>query len=34
MSQNESMEVSGPVKLYVTGNFNMKSQNNCFINIL
>src|SRR5262249_17868115 len=34
MSQNETMNVSGNVTLYVTGNFNMKSQNSCFINIL
>ncbi len=34
MSQNETMVVSGNASLYVTGNFTMKSQNNCFINIL
>ena len=34
MSQNETMNVSGNVSLYVTGNFNMKSQNACLINIL
>src|SRR5678816_4106663 len=34
MSQNETMNVSGSVSLYVTGNFNMRSQNNCLINIL
>jgi len=34
MSQNETLNVSGNVKLYVTGNFNMKSQNACYINIL
>jgi len=34
MSQNETMNVSGTVRLYVTGNFNMKSQNACLINIL
>lgn len=34
MSQNETMVVSGNVKLYVTGNFNMKSQNACTIDIL
>jgi len=34
MNQNEVMNVSGNVTLYVTGNFNMKSQNNCSINIL
>ena len=34
MSQNETMNVSGNVTLYVTGNFNMKSQNACSINIL
>lgn len=34
MSQNETMNVNGDCVLYVTGNFNMKSQNNCQINIL
>src|SRR6185436_8656336 len=31
---NETMNVSGTVKLYVTGNVTMKSQSACFINIL
>ena len=34
MNQNETMNVSGNVVLYVTGNFNMKSQNACTINVL
>jgi hypothetical protein len=33
MSQNETMVVSGNVKLYVTGNVTMKSQNAFYINI-
>jgi hypothetical protein len=33
MSQNETMNVNGVVTMYVTGNFNMKSQNACSINI-
>jgi hypothetical protein len=34
MSQNEVMNVSGNVTLYVTGDFIMQSQNACAINIL
>jgi hypothetical protein len=33
MSQNETMNVNGVVNMYVTGNFNMKSQNACTINV-
>jgi hypothetical protein len=33
LSQNQTLYIAGVVTLYVTGNFNMKSQNACFITI-
>ncbi len=33
LSQNETLYVSGETRLYVTGNINMKSQNQCYLTI-